>query len=144
LAKNPKEKAVYRIIDANINRLKEGLRVCEEITRFVLNSHNLTSQFKKIRHRADKIIKFLPGHSEFYQQRKSSTDVGRKIYGNELKRTNYQDILFANAQRVKESLRVLEEFSKLISKKAALEFKDLRYEIYGLEKKIYKKILSCK
>lgn len=140
MSKNPKGKVIYRIIDANINRLKEGLRVCEEVTRFVLNSYNLTCELKKARHRIDEILKLLPGNSGFYEQRKSSTDVGRKIYINELKRSDYQDIFFANAQRVKESLRVLEEFSKLINKRAALEFKALRYEIYGLEKKVFKKI----
>jgi thiamine-phosphate pyrophosphorylase len=140
LLKKLKQEAVYRIIDANTNRLKEGLRVCEEVARFLLDSRRLTSEFKKIRHSTDRILKILCPNDELFKQRDASHDVGRKVYINELQRSNYRDIFFANAQRVKESLRVLEEFSKLIDKKAALEFKGLRYEIYSLEKKVFMRI----
>jgi len=133
---------IYRIIDANINRAKEGLRVCEEITRFILNSYNLTSEFKKTRHRTDAVLKYLPRNTELFKERKSLADVGRKIYFNELKRGNCQDIFFANMQRVKESIRVLEEFTKLINKNTAVKFKRLRYDIYELEKKAAKRISS--
>lgn len=140
----PKHKVIYRVIDANINRAKEGLRVCEEITRFILNSHSLTSEFKKIRHKTDAILRCLPGNIELLKERESSRDVGRKIYANELKRRSYGDIFFANIQRVKESVRVLEEFTKLINKDLALKFKRLRYDIYELEKKVAKRIpLLC-
>jgi len=135
-----KTEAIYRIIDANINRAKEGMRVCEEITRFILNSYNLTSAFKEIRHRTDAILKYLPRNTELFKERKSLADVGRKIYINELKRNGYQDIFFANIQRVKESVRVLEEFTKLINKGIAVKFKRLRYDIYELEKKAAKRI----
>ena len=133
-----KTKVIYRVIDANINRLKEGLRVCEEITRFILDNYNLTSDFKKIRHKAEVILKYLPRNTELFKERESLGDVGRKIYINELKRRNYQDIFFANMQRAKESIRVLEEFSKLINKDIAVKFKRLRYNIYELEKKSLK------
>ncbi|MDP3731545.1 MAG: thiamine-phosphate pyrophosphorylase [Candidatus Omnitrophota bacterium] len=135
-------KIIYRIIDANINRAKEGLRVCEEITRFILDSYNLTTEFKKIRHRADTILEYLPRNTELFKERRSLSDVGRKIYINELKRKNCRDIFFANIQRAKESVRVLEEFTKLINKNIAVKFKRLRYDIYELEKKAAKRISS--
>jgi len=135
LPNDSKTKVIYRIIDANINRAKEGLRVCEEITRFILDNRKLTTEFKKIRHKTDGILKYLPKNIELFKERKSEADVGRKIYANELKRRNCQDIFFANIQRVKESVRVLEEFTKLINKGVAVRFKELRYDIYGLEKK---------
>lgn len=135
-------KLIYRVIDANINRAKEGLRVCEEITRFILGSYNLTSEFKKIRHRIDVVLKYLPRNTELFKERQSLEDVGRKIYINELKRRNCQDIFFANMQRTKESIRVLEEFAKLINKNTAVKFKRLRYDIYELEKKAAKRISS--
>jgi len=138
LPNNSKTKAIYRVIDANINRVKEGLRVCEEITRFILDNRNLTAEFKKIRHRTDAILKYLPRNTELIKKRQSLTDIGRKIYVNELKRKNYRDIFFANIQRVKESIRVLEEFTKLINKNIAVRFKGLRYDIYEVEKKVAK------
>lgn len=135
-------KVIYRIIDANINRLKEGLRVCEEITRFILDSRQLTEELKRARHKIDLIIKLLPQKAVLLKERESSKDVGRQIYANELKRKNCQDVFFANIQRVKESTRVLEEFSKLIDRKISVGFKNVRYGIYELEKKIAKKITN--
>lgn len=136
-------KGLDRIFDANINRAKEGLRVCEEITRFILNNRALTAELKHIRHKIDSLILSLPGSIlKFMQERDSAKDVGRGILANELKRNGVNDLFFANIQRVKESIRVIEEFSKLINKKAALEFKKLRYTAYEIEKKIAKKLSS--
>lgn len=135
-----KIKSIHRILDANLNRLKEGLRVCEEITRFIIASPALTSNFKKIRHRINSITKCLPANIILLKERNSLKDVGRNIYINELKRKDFQDIFFANIQRVKESIRVLEEFSKLINKNIALKFKKTRYSIYEIEKKVAKRI----
>ncbi len=132
---------VYRIIDANINRAKEGLRVCEEVTRFILNNRNLTAEFKEIRHRIDRVLKRLP-LKKLLRDRESLKDVGKQLYAGEIKREGCQDIFFANIQRVKESLRVLEEFTKLINKTIAVEFKKLRYDIYEIEKRAAAKISS--
>lgn len=108
-----------------------------------MDNRNLTSEFKKIRHRVDVLLKRLtPEKIKLMRERESLKDVGRGISVNELKRRNYQDIFFANIQRIKESLRVLEEFAKLLNKKIALEFKKLRYGIYQLEKKVAEKIPS--
>lgn len=130
--------SINRIFDANINRLKEGLRVCEEIARFILNSPVLTKKLKGIRHKVDTAAKKLPPKISLIKERDSSKDVGRNIQLNELKRSNCADILFANIQRVKESARVLEEFGKLYNKSAAIKFKNIRYSVYDIEKK-----LSC-
>lgn len=135
-------KAVNRIIDANINRAKEGLRVCEEITRFIFNSRNLTGELKRIRHDLSRLVKYLPINIRLLRERESLKDVGRNLYAEELKRKDCQDIFFANIQRVKESVRVLEEFTKLINKSVARKFKALRYRIYELEKKVAKEIAS--
>jgi len=139
-----KTKIINRIIDANINRAKEGLRVCEEIARFILNSRIFTEEFKKIRHKINTILKELPSYATIIRERESAKDIGKNIYASELKRKSYRDIFFANIQRVKESIRVLEEFSKLKNTRLAKEFKNLRYRIYELEKKVTKKITSLR
>lgn len=137
-----KIKSINRIIDANINRTKEGLRVLEEIARFILESPSLTSNFKRIRHKINTAVADLTPRLLLLQARESRTDVGKNIYINELKRKNYPDIFFANVQRVKESVRVLEEFSKLMNRRAAVEFKKIRYDIYEIEKKAAGKIAA--
>ncbi len=142
MPKLPELKGLYRVIDANINRVKEGLRVCEEITRFILDNRRLTAEFKEARHRIDTVIADLPKNFRLLRERKSLQDVGMKIYAGELRRKNYRDIFFANIQRVKESIRVLEEFSKLKDSGIAVKFKTLRYYIYEIEKKSAAKLAS--
>ena len=131
---------IGRIIDANLNRAKEGLRVCEEVARFILDNHKFTAQFKKIRHKVDSLIGKIYPDAKLLVQRRAGNDVGRFNSRGELKRCNCRDIFWANIQRTKESLRVLEEFSKLLDPKTALGFKQLRYEVYEIEKDSFKEI----
>ena len=138
MRRNHNTNSVERILDANINRAKEGLRVCEEVARFILNSRVLSSAFKDLRHGIDSALIHLPSRKKIIMQRDALTDVGKGLLGNELKRKNVADIFSANLQRVKESVRVLEEFSKLYAKRPALAFKDIRYKLYALEKRIAK------
>lgn len=134
---------IFRIIDANLNRLTEGIRVCEEITRFILEEKKITQQFRKVRHRINSAVNLLPVDKvRLLKARDILKDVGKISIKPELKREDWQDIFFANISRIKESVRVLEEFSKLFRRRAALDFKKIRYSIYEIEKKTTKRILS--
>lgn len=145
MPKNFSSKSFYRIVDANINRAKEGLRVLEEFTRFILNDYLLTSNLKNIRHGLEEIISRLPVEKfSLIEKRDSHRDVGKGILGKETQRRDYLDILLANTGRVKESIRVLEEFSKLLNKNIALKLKEVRYSVYDIEKKIVKKIKTLR
>jgi hypothetical protein len=126
------------IIDANINRAKEGLRVCEDIARFFIGSKKLSSELKSIRHLVDSCAILLSrDYSTLLKSRNSGTDAGRRIKNkNEFKRAGLNEILTSNFKRAEESLRVLEEMSKLTCVKAALGFKELRYKTYEAEKKV--------
>lgn len=129
------DKGVLRIIDANLNRILEGLRVCEEITRFVVLDKNLTSRFKNLRHNVAGLSgKWKIKDVRLLDSRDSLKDVGKPSIKEELRRRNFQDIFFANIQRAKESARVLEEFSKIENKKISAGFKDIRYRLYQIEK----------
>ena len=129
------DKGILRIIDANLNRILEGLRVCEEITRFVALDKNLTSRFKNLRHSVTDLSgKWKIKDARLLDSRDSLKDVGKPSIKEELKRRNFQDIFFANIQRAKESARVLEEFSKLENKRISAGFKDIRYRLYQIEK----------
>ena len=131
------KREIFRIVDANFNRSREGLRVCEEVTRFVWNSPALTKELKSVRHGITDILKNTPSVSKaLFQTRDVVSDVGRKERRkSEMKRLNYCDIFGANIERVKESLRVLEEFFKLIDKKDSAKFTKLRFKVYEIEKK---------
>ena len=134
------EEKLLRVIDANINRTKEGLRVCEDVCRFFLNDAAASRVFKRTRHQIIKVIDAL-GLKNIIKARNIEGDVGRGSIKAEFKREGVRDIFCANAQRAKESIRVLEEFSKLLAKyKLTASLKSIRYQIYAVEKKVIGKI----
>lgn len=124
----------YRIIDANINRSKEGLRVCEEISRFHLNNKKISQKIRYLRHKITHIIKAskLKTHMLF-AGRDSKNDIG-KTYCLQAKKKSFKQIFLANIQRVKEALRVLEDFLKLFDAHASQKIQKLRFDVYSLEK----------
>lgn len=135
---------IYRIIDANLNRSREGLRVCEDIVRFILNSKTLTRDLKEVRHAVSDITKHSrKGLCALPESRDADGDVGgRSSMKSEMRRKDTADIFAANVERVKESLRVLEEFFKLIDRKVSTKFCDLRFKVYSIEKKAARRIGS--
>ena len=132
---NQNDKKLDRIIDANFNRAKEGLRVCEDVCRFILDAKSTTRSYKAARHQLTDIIGSLK-IAQIIRAREIVKDVGRKSTAVEFKRNGAIDIFYANSQRVKESVRVLEEFTKLRNKRLAEDLKKLRYKIYALEKNV--------
>ncbi|UCC94954.1 MAG: thiamine-phosphate pyrophosphorylase [Candidatus Omnitrophota bacterium] len=129
------KKGIVRVIDANYNRCKEGLRVAEDIFRFILQDDALRKRIRKLRHDLDEVAQ-SPVVKEGILHRDSRADLGRKIDHLEIKRENLSDLIYINIQRAKESLRVMEEFFKIILPSKVATMKKMRYEIYTLEKNI--------
>lgn len=125
--------SLLRIIDANSNRAREGARVVEEIARFVLGDRVLAGRWKSVRHRVSRLSARL--EREAVSCRDSESDPGRKIDSEgENERADYRAVARANAKRTQEGIRVLEEFAKLISPGERARFKELRFDVYTLEK----------
>jgi hypothetical protein len=122
---------ISRVIDANLNRLKEGIRVVEDIMRYRDNNTKISRKLKSLRHLA-KIENYL----DFLAYRDSINDVLRPTQESELQRLDITSILIANLKRSQESARVLEELFKLIQTDLSENFKHIRYELYDLEKEI--------
>ncbi len=135
MRKTVESKQLLRIIDANFNRAKEGLRVCEDVARYGLDRQTLTREFKSIRHGLTNMVGSLK-IADLLNARDIEGDVGRGSTKSEFARGDLKDIFYANAQRVKESLRVLEEVTKLLDASCARKIKELRYKVYALEQKI--------
>ena len=119
------------MIDANLNRLKEGIRVVEDIMRYRDNNKQLSLQLKSLRHKAR-----INETKALLQNRDSINDVLRSSTKSEQKRSDILSILTANFKRAEESARVLEEIFKLEDIKQSENFKTIRYELYNLEKEI--------
>jgi hypothetical protein len=121
---------LLRVVDANINRLKEGVRVIEDIARYVHNDKELSTSLKNLRHlcRIEHLEALLAS-------RDSVNDVLRPTMQSEMNRTNLLSIIIANYKRAQESSRVLEELYKIVEPALSEQFKTIRYELYTLEKK---------
>lgn len=134
-------KIFLRILDANFNRAKEALRVGEDFSRFLLNDKALTSEFKKKRHELTKILlKFPAGYAKLLMSREALPDVGRHaILKDKPGKPGWKDIFCANLKRGQEAARVLEEISKAVSPKQSAALQKLRFELYDLEKRVFKK-----
>ncbi len=117
-----------RLIDANLNRLREGIRVVEDIFRYVYNDKQTALKLKELRH-----LSRLENYIELLETRDVKNDVLRSSIKSEQNRTDLHSILIANFKRAQESSRVLEEFCKLISIEDSENFKYIRYELYNLE-----------
>jgi len=128
----PKNKKIYRVIDANLNRAREGLRVIEDTARFVASDEKSFIEIRAARHKLDAVTRSI--YPELLKERDSRADKGRTI--KEGKRTGIKALLSANFRRVEEALRVLEEYGKIVSPKAAPVFKKIRFQTYILERKL--------
>lgn len=130
-----------RIIDANLNRIGEGLRVLEELARLMLNDTVLTGQLKNIRHemvRSDWSLQ-----QQLLQARNSEGDVGIdiEVAGEETQR-ELPITVVANSRRAQESLRVMEELAKIPTLNLDPEkFKQARFTLYTIEKTLLSRLL---
>lgn len=124
---------IYRIIDANINRASEALRLLEDWSRFAKNSKEISKKLKETRHSINSSFLAYPN---LIFSRESIHDVGRNI-GNPSTKSSVRDILRSNCKRVEEALRVLSEYGQLLDIDVK-KLEESRYEIYTLEKELIK------
>jgi len=139
-----------RMIDANLNRSSEGLRVLEDVARFLLNDAELSQRLRTLRHDLARETESLS--VRLLSQRDSEHDVGSpyRIPLREkeinMKTTSLQgllDLVTANAKRVEESLRVVEELAKLPEISPVLNsasFEQARFALYNLERDLISRI----
>ena len=130
---------IARILDANLNRASEGLRVVEEYARFVLDARDLCAGLKHLRHAlraaADLLQAALPGRVCDF--RDTPGDVGTTINTTtEAERGNPAQVALASCKRVQQALRVLEEYGKIALPECGVMFQNLRYDCYAVENQV--------
>ena len=104
----------------------------EDTCRFVLCDETLYKKIRKVRHLSSKYL--TEQYEQMLSARDSIKDSGRKA--KEQSRQSLKNIVIANFKRAQESLRVLEEYLKIIDFNIALKYKALRYEVYAIEKRM--------
>jgi thiamine-phosphate pyrophosphorylase len=134
-------RGTLRIVDANLNRLGEGLRFLEELARLMLNDTTLTLQLKNMRHEMVRVDREL--QNQLIRARDAEGDVGAgmEVPGEE-KQREIPEAIVANARRVQESLRVMEELAK--TQDFGLDgekFRRARFSLYTVEKALLSRVL---
>jgi len=133
---------ILRIIDANVNRISEGLRVLEDIARFIVEDVSASRQLKTIRHQLNQLV--ISIGTDLIENRDSEGDIGSQ-FDLVHEHKDLSSIVRANAKRVQEGIRVLEEISKLPEFKSILitgELKKSRYAVYSAEKTLVARLLN--
>lgn len=123
-----------RILDANINRSAEGLRVLEDIARFRFDNQMLSAALRSLRHQVRALFKGT--ENQLLSSRNSSTDVGvmTSLESKTDDRMNLKDTVLSNFKRVQEAFRTLEEILKTTGQySAGKKMEALRFDIYSLE-----------
>ena len=135
--------SAFRIIDASYNRAMEGLRVVEEFARMHLNDRLLSKTMKQLRHDlADAITKSSAKSS--LDCRDILNDVGTTVQTEaEYQREGVAQIVRSNFARVLQSLRSIEEYSKMAVPEISQEIEGLRYRTYAAEKVVVNTADSC-
>ncbi|NMG60537.1 thiamine phosphate synthase, partial [Geitlerinema sp. P-1104] len=121
--------SVCRILDANLDRAREGIRIVEEWCRFGLNNAELTDTCKQMRQELGR------WHSaQLRSARNTPDDPGVDLtHPREERRESVEQVLQANLCRIEEALRVLEEYGKLYDPDMGRACKQMRYQVYTLE-----------
>ncbi len=127
--KEPDDLRIFQIIDANLDRAREGLRVLEDWARFGLGKEEYVKRIKNFRQILGK------NHLEIYKKsRNHGQDKCQGLTHVEQKnKKKPEQIISSNSARVQEALRVIEEFSKLNNHELSKIASQIRYEIYTLE-----------
>lgn len=134
---------MLRLIDANVDRLGEGLRVLEDVARFLLDDAVLSRRLKTLRHKLS--LNIRPLEQQLLAARRVEEDVGAFVKPpGGAKHEDLPALVKANASRVQESLRVLEEFARLADsplRAKSAEFERCRFDVYDLERELVARLL---
>jgi thiamine-phosphate pyrophosphorylase len=128
------ETAIYRILDANLNRALEGLRVVEEYCRFAREEAHLAGACKQLRHELVACVAPL-SRGRLHGSRDTLRDVGASLgTAAEYLRADLESVVAANWSRIEQALRALEEYGKVVAPQLAVTLEGLRYRAYVLER----------
>ena len=132
---------IMRIVDANCNRISEGLRFLEDISRFIFNDQALSQQIRNVRHTIARNIGILGNNP--ISERDADGDVGA-TFDPAQQLQDMPSLITANAKRIEEGLRIIEELAKLPELNVFLrsaDFQQLRFNVYTIERNLIDKLL---
>jgi len=143
----------FRLLDANLNRVCEGLRVLEDWYRFACPQPELVSLCKSLRHKIrNQPARLFPDLPALMLSRRNSpgdcgpqvTDRLQSIGATQKIHMEANSLITANCKRIEEGLRSLEEISRQIGQTGLSDlFGDCRYQSYELERLCFAAFQAC-
>jgi thiamine-phosphate pyrophosphorylase len=135
-----------QVIEANLNRFREGIRVAEDLLRYTPGAEGEFSELKKLRldaGAAERETRRVLG-DELSRARRLHQDAGKdKTPSAELARSDIAEIVTANLKRAQEAARTIEELTKLTTGAAlSRRYKKLRFAIYSCETEVISKLAA--
>ncbi len=128
----PSNNRIAQLIDANLDRAREGLRVMEDWCRFGLKRSDFSIQIKDWRQQLG-----VHHHNIYRKARLTSNDPAMGVsHPLQKVRSTPEAVFIANSSRVQEALRVIEEFTRLTDPKLCEIATKIRYETYEIEIKV--------
>ncbi|WP_026478767.1 thiamine phosphate synthase [Alkaliphilus transvaalensis] len=125
---------LYRIVDVNVNRVSEGIRVLEDLARFVYEVPTITDDLRKLRHQVRKTMNRIP----LTNYRDAAKDIGFEISVNSSldKKESISNLVEANFKRVQEGIRSIEETLKVLGHyEESKIYEALRFHSYEIERR---------
>ena len=132
---------IFRMIDVNLNRISEGIRVLEDISRLVMEYSQITADLRESRHTVRKLLAEVD--DQLILSRNASSDIGRKISGQSTidSKKDIKQLVVSNFKRVEEGLRSIEESLKIVDHyQKSKQVENLRFRIYEIEKRLNMKL----
>jgi len=127
--KNTSINKTDQVIDANLDRAREGLRVIEEWSRFNIDDLDIATRLKDWRQRLGVLHK-----RDYKFSRDLESDIGLGLTHPAQKNRNSSDeLISSNCSRVQEALRVIEEFSRNYNPLLSKTSNEIRYGLYEME-----------
>ncbi|WP_319201212.1 thiamine-phosphate pyrophosphorylase [uncultured Ilyobacter sp.] len=128
---------LYRILDVNVNRASEGIRVVEDLFRFYFENEVLTKECRIIRHSLRKTMKEID--KLLIESRDAKGDIGLSV-SQKIKNDSKESVdqlLISNFKRIQEAVRCIEEVLKVLGHyNLSKDMENVRYQSYSLEKDI--------
>lgn len=130
------DRVSLRIVDANLNRAREALRVLEEFARLGMDDATLSSMAKNMRHALAACIPQALS-DRLLLSRDILGDVGCDLTTEaEYQRADAKSVAVAAGKRMGEAFRAIEEYGKTFDGSFAAAVEQLRYRGYELERRL--------
>jgi thiamine-phosphate pyrophosphorylase len=124
-----------RILDANLNRAREALRVIEDYARFALDDRPLCAQLKQLRHELVNTTLTFAGDAILHRDTPGDVGTTNKTES-EQSRDDIAHVVIAAGKRLGEALRTIEEYLKTEDPSTASKVESIRYRFYDIERQL--------